>query len=55
MKLELTLEEVNKVLAALGHMPFDAVAELVVKIRVQAHEQLQAQPPAQEVTEESEA
>ena len=49
MKLELTIQEVNAVMQALGNMPYAQVFELVRKIREQA--QLQLNAPA---TEESE-
>jgi hypothetical protein len=42
IKLELSLEEVNGVLQALGQMPYAQVAPLVEKIRQQATPQVQA-------------
>lgn len=46
MKLDLTVEETNIIMAALGKMPYEAVFQLVDKIRSQAQAQLQ--PPAAE-------
>jgi len=47
MKLELSLQEVNTVLTGLGRLPYEAVFELVEKIKGQATPQLnQAPAPA---------
>lgn len=43
MKIELTLNEVNTIMQALGQMPYAAVFELVAKIREQATAQVQQQ------------
>lgn len=43
MKLDLTLPEINAVMAALGNMPYAQVFELVQKIREQAQAQVAAQ------------
>jgi len=43
MKLELTVEEINSVLVALGHAPYAQVFELVQKIRQQAQDQMKVQ------------
>lgn len=55
IKLELTIEEVNFALAALGKQPFDTVAGLIDKIRGQAIPQVQeaqaAEAPAPEASE----
>ncbi|WP_020536760.1 hypothetical protein [Lewinella cohaerens] len=40
LKLELTVEEVNLILSALGKLPFEQVFSLVNKIQQQAAEQL---------------
>jgi|EndMetStandDraft_5_1072996.scaffolds.fasta_scaffold722458_2 hypothetical protein len=40
IKLQLTLEEINQVLTALGNLPFIQVHELIGKIQTQASEQL---------------
>jgi len=40
MKLELSLQEVNTVLTGLGRLPYEAVFELVDKIKNQATPQL---------------
>lgn len=40
LRLELTLDEVNAVLVALGKMPYEQVFELVAKIQQQAGPQL---------------
>ena len=42
IKLELTLEEVNAVIATLAQLPFNQVHALVDKIRSQAIAQVQA-------------
>ena len=44
IKLELTVEEVNGILQALGNMPYAQVVALVENIRNQATPQVQAQP-----------
>jgi len=46
IKLDLTVEEVNFLLQALGELPYKAVFPLVEKIKTQA--QPQVQPPAAE-------
>jgi hypothetical protein len=48
MKLELTIEEVNIILQALGNAPYVQVANVIQKIRDQA--QPQVSPPAPEET-----
>lgn len=47
IKLELTVEEVNGVLQALGNMPYAQVVALVENIRNQATPQVQAQPASE--------
>jgi hypothetical protein len=42
MKLDLSIQEVNTILASLGRMPYEVVFELVEKIRNQAKEQSEA-------------
>ena len=42
IKLELTLTEINMILASLGKHPFDEVVALLSKIRGQGEEQIQA-------------
>lgn len=46
IKFELTLEEANAVMFALGKLPYDQVAALVENLRQQAAPQLPAQGPA---------
>jgi len=46
IKLVLTLDEINQVLAALGSQPYKDVFQLVTKIQQQAQAQLESQPPA---------
>jgi hypothetical protein len=41
IKLELSLEELNKVLTALGNLPYVQVFELIANIQQQAEGQLQ--------------
>jgi len=43
MKIELTIEEINSILIALGNMPYAQVFELVQKIRQQAQNQIKEQ------------
>ena len=40
LKLDLTLDEVNLILKALGNLPFSEVYQLVAKINDQANNQL---------------
>jgi hypothetical protein len=42
MKLDLTINEVNMILQALGNAPYAQVFELVEKIRTQAQAQVQS-------------
>jgi len=42
LKFELTLDEANMVLSALGKAPFEAVASLINKLQQQAQPQLPA-------------
>lgn len=51
LNISLTVDQVNVVLASLAKQPFEAVADLIVSVRQQAQEQLQApeappEPPA---------
>jgi hypothetical protein len=41
MKLDLSLNEINVIMQALGNMPYAQVFELVEKIRTQAQAQVQ--------------
>ena len=43
MKLELTINEINMILQALGNAPYAQVFELVGKIRTQAQAQVSAE------------
>jgi hypothetical protein len=43
MKLDLSLNEINVIMQALGQMPYASVFELVTKIREQAQAQLAQQ------------
>lgn len=47
MKLELTIEEINVIMQALGNAPYAQVAALVQKIREQAQSQMAAPSPDQ--------
>jgi hypothetical protein len=49
IKLDLTIDEVNVVLASLAKQPFEAVAGVIQKI------QQQAGPQVQEITEQQKA
>jgi hypothetical protein len=42
IKLELTIDEVNAILASLGKHPFEAIFQLVNKIQQQGSAQVQA-------------
>lgn len=44
LKLQLTIPEVNKVIEALGHLPYLQVYEIISKIHQQAQEQLSTSP-----------
>ncbi len=44
LQFNLTLEETNLILEALGELPFAKVHQLIAKIQQQAHAQLQATP-----------
>jgi len=46
VKLELTLNEINVIMQALGQMSYASVFELVTKIREQAQAQLAQQEPS---------
>jgi len=45
--IKLSLDNVNKILAALGQMPYQSVFELVEDIRTQVVPQIQQQPAAE--------
>ena len=45
MKLELTIQEINIIMQALGNAPYIQVADLVAKIREQAQTQIAMEPP----------
>jgi hypothetical protein len=47
MKLELTINEINIIMQALGNAPYVQVAELIQKIREQAHPQMVTPDPDQ--------
>jgi hypothetical protein len=46
LTLELTLDEVNVVLAGLGELPAKASIGVIEKVRMQVIPQVQQQPPA---------
>jgi CII-binding regulator of phage lambda lysogenization HflD len=48
IKLTLTVEEVNTILASLGKHPFDQIAALIQKIKVQGEPQVAEQTPVTE-------
>ena len=53
IKLDLTLEEVNGIMAALGELPTKTNAfTLMAKIRIQAEPQLPKEEPAEELKAE---
>lgn len=47
VSIELTVTEVNNVLAALSKFPFEQVADLIAKVRNQAIAQVPAAPAAE--------
>lgn len=47
VKLELTVDEVNAILASLGKHPFESIFQLIGKIQSQGNAQLQAAAPAE--------
>jgi hypothetical protein len=47
MKLDLSLDEINKILGVLGRQPYQEVEQLIAKVRRQALPQLQ-EPEAEE-------
>lgn len=47
IKLELTVDEVNAILASLGKHPFESIFQLVNKIQAQGQAQLPAPTPAE--------
>jgi sensor histidine kinase regulating citrate/malate metabolism len=48
MKIELTLNEINTILGALGAQPYTQVFQLVTKIQQQAQEQLKTEEKSDE-------
>jgi hypothetical protein len=48
MTLDLTINEVNMILQALGNAPYASVAEVIEKIRTQAQAQVQPAPNPEE-------
>ena len=48
MKLDLTVQEINLILQALGNAPYATVFELVQKIREQAQAQIEPTPSTEE-------
>ena len=46
MKLDLSIQEVNVILTALGRLPYEAVFELVEKVKTQATQQLSTESQA---------
>lgn len=53
LKFELTLDEANMILAALGKAPFEQVAGLIGKLREQAQPQLPALEAAHRAAQEA--
>jgi hypothetical protein len=45
IELSLTIEQVNSILAALGHRPYIDVADLINRIKIDAETQLSPKPP----------
>jgi hypothetical protein len=40
LKFEFTVEQVNLILASLGRMPYEAVAQMISEVQKQAQEQI---------------
>jgi len=55
IKLELTVEEVNAILRSLGKHPFEEIAALINKIKVQGEPQVAEMAKAQEAAAEATA
>lgn len=53
MKIELTLDETNKVLSALGKQPYVEVSELIEKIVSQVQPQMKSQTEEAQIVEET--
>lgn len=51
LKFEVTDQEANVIVAALGELPYKAVADLIIKLRVQAAPQLAKQETDDETKE----
>ena len=51
--IELTLNEINMILASLGKHPFDEISQLIGKIRSQGEEQISALQAAEQQPEEA--
>lgn len=51
MNLDLTVEEVNLILASLARMPFESVNQLIPKIQQQGQDQLKQEPKPEETKE----
>lgn len=54
MKFEFTVEEMNGILAVLAKQPFEQVASIIEKIRVQAMAQVGQQPAPTEADKDAE-
>ena len=54
IKLDLTLEDVNAVIATLAQLPFNQVHQLLDKIRMQAIQQVQAAQQAEQTEKPAE-
>ena len=52
IKLELTVHEVNTILASLGKHPFEQISTLISKIKQQGDPQAQAQAPVEDAVTE---
>ena len=46
IKLDLTLDQVNIVMQALAKQPFEVVADLIMNVRAQATQQMEAAKPS---------
>jgi len=55
MKLDLTIEQVNAILNALGNAPYVQVVDLIAEIRKQGQEQIAAEQAAEVANQTAEA
>lgn len=52
LKIELSINEINIIMAALGKMPLESVVDVWAKIRAQCEPQLKEEPPKEQPPKE---